>query len=487
MPRPKIFISYSHKDEREVEELVSHLSVLQNAAGLVEVWNDQRIRAGADWKSEIEQAMSEASVAILLISRNFLNSDFILNNEVPKLLKRRAAEGLTVFPVLAKPCLWEEVPWLAAMNVRPKDNRAVWRAGGRYADDELTRIAREVVQIVRATECQQQAATTDTATDNRTVGINMDGGARVEARDVTGRDHITNIYYNTPPPSAPTPAAESRTTTPKNELTLTLAPNVTLELVRVPAGEFVMGSDTAKDNAAYDDELPPHKVYLDEYLIGKYPVTVAQFDAFVKAKNYQTTAEQKGSSWADSEGKEVKGADWRNPRGSKSDVAQKQNHPVTHISWNDAVAFCQWASEVSHGKAVLPSEAEWEKAARGTDGRIWPWDSTPGPNHKLCNFNMNVGDTTPSADTVQRATALAVVQIWRAMCGSGQAACLSRILIVPTIGTRILMRRVCACGAAARSTTLRGACGVPSASGTAAPSATLSISVSAWSRLPSEN
>jgi serine/threonine-protein kinase len=84
----------------------------------------------------------------------------------------------------------------------------------------------------------------------------------------------------------------------------------------------------------------------------------------------------------------------QHPRGPKSNVARKANHPVTHISWDDARAFCEWASKVTSRTVRLPTEAEWEKAARGTDGRIYPWGND-APNDKRCNFNLNVKDTTP--------------------------------------------------------------------------------------------
>lgn len=140
-----------------------------------------------------------------------------------------------------------------------------------------------------------------------------------------------------------------------------------LELVRVPAGEFLMGSDKAKDKRAHEDELPQHRVYLDEYFIGKYPVTVAQFAAFVKATNYKTTAEQQGSSYVytGSTWEVVEGTNWRHPRGPKSDVSQKQDHPVTCVSWDDAMAFCKWLSEASGREVRLPSEAQWG------EGRPW--------------------------------------------------------------------------------------------------------------------
>lgn len=173
-----------------------------------------------------------------------------------------------------------------------------------------------------------------------------------------------------------------------------------LELVRVPAGEFLMGSDKAKDKVAYDEELPQHWVYLDEYLIGKYPVTVAQFAAFVKATGYKTTAEREGSASVYMGGiwDEVEGANWQRPHGPKSDVMQKQDHPVTCVSWDDAVAFCKWLSEASGRHVRLPTEAQWEKAARWDErrrhARIWPWGND-APTARHCNFDMNVTDTTP--------------------------------------------------------------------------------------------
>jgi formylglycine-generating enzyme required for sulfatase activity len=162
-----------------------------------------------------------------------------------------------------------------------------------------------------------------------------------------------------------------------------------------------MGSDKKQDKLAYDNETPQHTLYLPEYRIARAPVTVAQFAAFMAANpGYRTTAEVQGSTWSytGSEWKDVKGADWAHPRGPESGVKAKQDHPVTCVSWHDAVAFCRWAG------VRLPSEAEWEKAASwaagqgsgGAGGRklLYPWGDRK-PNSGLCNFNMTVGDTTP--------------------------------------------------------------------------------------------
>ena len=86
MSRPAVFVSYSHKDEAEKEQLVSHLKVLERA-GVIELWVDDRIAGGADWAGEIKLAIDQASVAILLISANFLSSDYCYNIELAKAME----------------------------------------------------------------------------------------------------------------------------------------------------------------------------------------------------------------------------------------------------------------------------------------------------------------------------------------------------------------------------------------------------------------
>lgn len=168
-----------------------------------------------------------------------------------------------------------------------------------------------------------------------------------------------------------------------------LIPSLAFDWVTIPAGEFTMGSDKLRDRLAFDNEQPQHIVFVPEFRIARVPVTVAQFRAFVNETNYRTTAEDQGSAYGytGSRWEDIEGAAWQHPRGLGSDVTSKSDHPVTCVSWLDALAFCEWAG------VRLPSEAQWEKAARGTDGRIWPWGNEE-PDTGRCNFNVHVGDTT---------------------------------------------------------------------------------------------
>ena len=112
----KVFISYSREDADWLARVTGHLGVLE-VEDRLKVWEDTRIQPGVDWFPEIQRAIAECDVAILLISMAFLNSSFIRQTEVPALLQRRASEGLCVIPVLVWPCTWRKVDWLARIEM----------------------------------------------------------------------------------------------------------------------------------------------------------------------------------------------------------------------------------------------------------------------------------------------------------------------------------------------------------------------------------
>ena len=170
-------------------------------------------------------------------------------------------------------------------------------------------------------------------------------------------------------------------------------------LIPLEGGRFVMGTDQLYGYAE-DGEGPAHEVRVSSFAISPCAITNAQFTAFVEASGYKTEAERFGSSFVFAGflpddfpptravvgapwWREVEGADWVHPEGPHSAIEDRADHPVVHISWNDAGAFCEWAG------ARLPTEAEWEYAARGgLVGSRFPWgdELEPGGEHRMNVF-----------------------------------------------------------------------------------------------------
>lgn len=120
MPATKIFLSYSHKDTKWVERLREHFRAVAGDTGL-DIFDDSLIAPGEKWLDRLEREMSSAGVAILLVSPSFLASNFVRREEVPRLLAKRTAEGMILYPLLIRDCAFAAVPWLASIQVRPRD------------------------------------------------------------------------------------------------------------------------------------------------------------------------------------------------------------------------------------------------------------------------------------------------------------------------------------------------------------------------------
>ncbi len=144
------------------------------------------------------------------------------------------------------------------------------------------------------------------------------------------------------------------------------------EVVYVPAGAFMMGSDPRKAEFVPATEEPLHTLSLPAYYLAKTPITNQQYLAFVQATDYHPP-----SHWEDGEL-----------------AAELADHPVINVTWHDALAYCRWLASVTGRPYTLPSEAEWEKAARGVDGRIYPWGNFW--DVKRCNTKESrINATTP--------------------------------------------------------------------------------------------
>lgn len=161
-----------------------------------------------------------------------------------------------------------------------------------------------------------------------------------------------------------------------------------LDLVALEGGRFVMG-----DPAGEPDEAPK-EVGVAPFRMMRVEVTNEQFAAFVAAAGHLTDPERKGFGYVwDGRWRRVRGADWRHPFGPDSSIAGRADHPVVQVSAHDAAAFCDFHA------ARLPSEQEWELAARGTDGRRFPWGDVPPEQPSVrANFGTVACCAPDSAD-----------------------------------------------------------------------------------------
>lgn len=149
----KIFISYSHKDNDWKDRLVQHIQPLVYQ-GLLDLWDDSRIGAGQDWEQQIDKAINDASVALLLVSAASLSSLYILEKEVPRLLERNKTADMSILPVILKPCAWKRLEWLAPIQVRPPGGRAISTGSDAQIDTDLTAIANELADLTKISPSQ---------------------------------------------------------------------------------------------------------------------------------------------------------------------------------------------------------------------------------------------------------------------------------------------------------------------------------------------
>ncbi len=359
-----VFISYSHKDTDYAHGLANNLQGIG-----FEVWIDERLDYGSQWPQEIQKQLDACDAFIIIMTPRSFASEWVQSE-----LQRAKRKLKPIFPLL----LEGDEPWLSVESTQFYDVR-----GEKLPDEKFYSAVRRVVSV-SPNDTTLHYAKDKSAPSSGSVKPKINTGILIVLIGaivtiftafaiIIGRP-IIQKWQN--PSSAPSVTAASETIIATSEIemateesVLPLVPSTDIpsivpdssdaSMVLIPKGEFTMGS-----NNGDSDEKPVHTVYLNDFYIDRYEVTNALYKDCVTAgvcDEPQNTGNYDNSQYAD--------------------------HPVVYVDWYMAKTYCEWRG------AQLPTEAQWEKAARGIDERTYPWGEGIACNK--ANYLGCVGDTKP--------------------------------------------------------------------------------------------
>ena len=371
-----LFLSYSRKDIASMKRVKK---ILENYE--VSVWTDENLTPGtSNWERSIDLALQECKAVIVLLSTDAYASEWV-NSEIGK----AKAYNRKIYPLLLTGNPEKSVP-LSLWNVQRFDLRKNY-------DDAMTNLVEALIsqKIIPDSDALSKRST---AREFPIPKINLTRWILILIvfplfiivygllDSFTSNANVPLIATNSiqqPQNTNTSPSSQINSTKTQQVLTelfdipstlvLTSTQQIQIgevivsetdgmDLIYISAGEFIMGSEDVED-----DESQIHIVYLDNFWIDKTEVTNAMYNLCVAAGRCTTPFNN-----------------------SLFNNELYKNHPVVYVSWYDAIDYCSWANR------RLPTEAEWEKAARGIDGRIYPWGE--GIDEGFANYYENVFDTT---------------------------------------------------------------------------------------------
>lgn len=341
---PKAFISYAWKNQAIAKQLQQNLQ-----RDGVDVFVDyEKIVGGDSLPARISSALDWCDTIILLWSGEAAQSYWV------------AQEWESAFQLQKRiiPCLLDGATLPALLRGRLYLDFSSYAAG-----------YRQLCRTLGVKPATDQPASTPPLTEP----------APRQHVDLSGSNQL--LWQAAPQVADPDP--------PKAEPVKQKSPEAPEGMVLIPAGAFMMGSDDGDS-----DEKPVHEVYVDAFYLDQHEVTVAKFREFVNVNGYKTDAEKEGFSyiWNGTEWEKKEGINWRHNAEGKISA---DNYPVINVSWNDATAYAKWA------KKRLPTEAEWEYAARsGSKGYKYSWGNGSPTGKKGGNIADEAGKRVFSSWTI---------------------------------------------------------------------------------------
>lgn len=368
-----IFISYSHQDSAYAHALAANLQGMG-----FETWIDERLDYGSQWPHELQKQLDSCAAFIIIMSPRSYTSEWVQSE-----LQRAKRKLKPIFPLL----LEGEEPWLSVESTQYYDVR-----GEKFPDAKFYSALGKVISVPQGESVQVpvdagkpvKSASASAKPRSKTPVILAMVGIIAALLAVFVPTVLSNLSQTSAPPPSSTVDSNVASTplssadAPPSDATATFVTPISGEtavatdfedsmgvsMSFVPAGNFIAGSDQG-----YDNEKPVHTVYLDDFYIDTYEVTNALYKACVDAG---------ACSPPDKAGSHTRSSYYGN--------SQFDNYPVVYVDWEAANAYCQWRG------MKLPTEAQWEKAARGADGRRYPWGDSIDETY--ANYDNDIGDTT---------------------------------------------------------------------------------------------
>ena len=420
LQRQELFISYSRKDRAFLEQFWTHLKPLETLYWL-QRWDDSRIKPGAIWLEEIEQALIRAQVALLLVSPDFLASDFIQRKELPSLFDAAKKDGLTILWLPIRPCSWKRYPQIEQYQSVGSVNPTLAEMGEVERDRVMVGITDHIHDLFERIENERQAARQAAEAEalarrqeeerqiaEQEVERLAEEPARLErlqakheARAAAERwkaeaqrlarekeELHRQVNLNTPQPTQQPevpylnepqliqiPAIrgwlvqEGKEWRKKEEQVKVLgyreelADGISITMIQIPAGEFLMGSPHSKNDSLAGGG-PCHLVVLDKFFLGQTQVTQEQWRVVAGWPIVNFSLDPEPSRF----------------RG--------RNRPVEQVSWHEALEFCQRLRQRSLRPYVLPSESQWEYTCRAGSTTSFGFGETLASD--IANYSGNI-------------------------------------------------------------------------------------------------
>lgn len=373
MQKPlKTFICYAHEDRSTVSGIRSHLKPLERS-GLVSVWHDVEILPGQHWDKSIKAQLQEADLVLLFVSVDFIASDYIEKTELHAALERQKAGEITLIPIIVRPCEWQDYFGMGQFQALPNGGHPILSRHHPYTDEVHHAVVQGIKRVAQDMQAKRDAKappSDKTIPTSPSIDEIVPHDKTIEARhhrrdeaawkaalaadNLETYESYLDFYHihaeeaherieafvaeNLRQNAAKKQEAKSLfepIKKPENKPAEQDSPNMP-EMVFVKRGMFVMGNDSEGEA----DEKPAHEVTMPSFWIGKYLVTFGEYDRFCEATQRK---KPKDEGWG---------------RGRR---------PVINVSLEDIDDYCEWLADETGKFFRLPSEAEWEYAARGGD------------------------------------------------------------------------------------------------------------------------